>query len=183
MQPLTALIDHSKYDIVVNNTTDLARETTEVPPIMLALLDRLIVERTDYTHWMSLKATDYLSKLSYDSHIHYIKVLREVRSILAERLEPHREIACQAKSLDRAETTTTSPITHSPTLGKRKNSSNSTPNPNQRKAVKTEPTPKEQQGDWRRMISESYEKTADKRCAHVAKPISYAAALRVAPVS
>ena len=90
--------------------------------------------------------------------------------------------------------------THNTTLGKRKNSSINAPGPDQRKAVKTKSTTsepkrvlqevkhstevqKQRREEWRQVIADSCTNTADKECAPVAKPMSYAAALRVVIVA
>ena len=194
---LTTSTDHPKYNILVNNNTDIARQIEKVPSSVLALLDRLIIERTEYSHWMALKSTDDLSKISNDSHVYYIKVLKEVHTILLERMEPETKTSSQVESQIPAKTANAAPRTHKPTLGKRKNSSTSLQGSEQQKAVKTEsatPTPKhvlqkevnhlttqqeQQQEEWRQVVADSCDKKTDKRCAPVAKSMSYAAALRV----
>lgn len=84
--------DHPKYEIIVNNTTDLARRIQEVPLSILDLLERTIKERTEYSHWMSLKHTDSLAHIDNEKHLYYIEVLKEVKNILAERMESGRII-------------------------------------------------------------------------------------------
>lgn len=195
---LTTSTDHPKYDIIVNNITELARQTQKTPASMMALLDRLIVERTEYSYWMSRKSTDDLSKFSNESHVYYIEVLKEVKVILAEHIEPQTTTSSQAGSPTLSETTNIPTQTPNPTLGKRKVSSTSHQNPDRRKAMKTESTtssPKhvlqkeakhltttqrQQEKEWRHVVANSCNKMAEKDCAPVAKPMSYAAALRVA---
>ena len=50
--------DHPKYEIIVNNFPQLARQINQVPPNTLALVDRVITERSEYTYWMSRKSID-----------------------------------------------------------------------------------------------------------------------------
>ena len=174
--------DHPKYDIVVNNTTELARQIEKVQPSILALLDRLILERAEYSHWMSRKSTDDLSKLSNEKHIYYIEILSEVRIILRERMETGIETSSLAESRSPAKTTRLPIQKHNATLGKRKTSNTSLQGRDRTKAVKhSMATQNQQQEQLRKVVSDSCEKMADKSCAPVAaKPMSYASALRVA---
>ena len=187
------LTDHPKYDILVNNTTDVARQTTKVPLSMLDLLEHLIVERTEYSYWMSRKSTDDLAKAINEKHLYYIKVLKEVKAILAERTEPDTKTSCKVDSEDSARSLATPARTRSSPLGKRKNSSNSSQGPNTSKAIKVasktsnpthvlrkeakQPTRQDQQKERNQAGSTNCENLVEKRCAIAAKPISYAAAL------
>ncbi|CAF9922492.1 MAG: hypothetical protein ALECFALPRED_002100 [Alectoria fallacina] len=156
--------DYSKYDIVVNNMTELARKTDKVPSTVLDLLQRLIAERSEYCHWMSRKSTDDLSRISTEKHLYYIEVLKEMKTILAERMEPQVE---------------TPTLTHNPTLGKRKPSATSLQGPDRRKAIKTTSSQQLRQETWRKVVSDTCDKMTDKQCAPMTKPTSYEAALRV----
>ena len=51
---------------------------------MITLLDRIIPARQQYTYCMSLKAKN---DKSYHSHMHFVKVLQDIRSILTERVD------------------------------------------------------------------------------------------------
>ena len=177
--------------------TELARQHEKVPPNMVALLDRLIDERSEYTYWMSQKSTDDTSSSSSESHQHFIKVLKETKTILVERMEPEATTAARQTCPIRSETTEKSPQTVTKTLGKRKISSNALHGSGQRKAAKTgatTPKPlhvlkatnsstathKKQQDEWRQVVVKSCDKEVEKTCAAATKPISYAAAARVA---
>ena len=157
--------DYPKYDIIVNNTTGLARKADKVPSTMLDLLDRLIAERSEYCHWMSRKSTDDLSKISTEKHLYYIEVLKEVKTILTERREPQME---------------TPTHTYNPTLGKRKTSATSIQSPDRRKAIKTTSSQQLRHDTWRKVVSDTCDKMTDKQCAPMTKTTSYEAALRVA---
>ena len=166
--------DHPKYEIIVNNFPQLARQINQVSPNTLALVDRVITERSEYTYWMSRKSTDQLSQASHDTHTYYIEVLKEVQTILAARTEPEK-------------------ATPENTLGKRKNSATKTQGWDQRKAAKTAnstTTPKHllrkdeaRQQQWRSAVTNSYDNVADKPHAPLPKPMSYAAACRVAIIA
>lgn len=195
---LTTHTDHAKYEILVNSITEIARRIQQVPPDILELLDRLIIERSEYSHWMSRKSTDTLSKFANDSHTYYIEVLKDVKTILAEYTAPERKTSSQTMSPISAGHASTPTRKNKPTLGKRKNRAISLQGPDGRKAVKTEPatsklkqilreevrqstiTQGQQHKEWRQMVADSCNNTADKRCTLVAKPMSYAAALRFA---
>lgn len=166
---LTTSLDHPKYDVVVNNIIDLARQINEVPPTMLSLLERLIVQRSEYTHWMSRKSTDNLAKISTENHIYYIKVLKEANIILAKHVEPETKALSKVKPPDSAEITKAPVQTHSRNLGKRKVSAKGSQNTERGKAARLEST----NTPPKHLLD-------DNRSALLAKPTSYAAALRVA---
>ena len=186
--------DHPKYDIVVNNITELAGQTTIVPPNILDLLERLIIERTEYSYWMSRKSTDNLATRCNESHEYYVKIMKEVKTIFAERMAPGTRIASQANSANPANITNIPAQTKTSTLGKRRNSSTNIQGPDGRKAVKIKSktpqqkhnlrndikrsTTQDQQQEWRQMVALNCEKLADKKRALIAKPMSYAAAVR-----
>ena len=166
---------------------------------------------------MSRKSTDNLAKFSNESHIYYIKVLGDVRNILAERLELQTKTSStHAESPSTAESSNTSSPAPVSALGKRKGSLSNFQNPNQSKTVKTASTsptpqniaqnntqhstttskqtnqshaqhptmtPQQQQAEWRQLVAANNDKQVDKRCALRAKPMSYAAAARVAIVA
>ena len=190
--------DHTDYKISVNKITELSRQIQQVPPSTIALLDRLIPERTEYSYWLSRKSTDAISEYINECHAYYIQVLKEVRTILAERMELEAKTAPRTNPPAPATTSSMSTQTNKVTLGKRKNSFTTLQGPDQSKAVKTE-TPKsrsehvlvnqpnpsvtaqnKQQEKWRQVIAETRDKTNEKDCATAARPMSYAAALRVA---
>ena len=146
---------------------------------MVDLLDRLIEERTEYTYWMAQKATDPMSHTDTQRHLYYIQVLKETRTILAERMEP--EVTCP---------------TNNDILGKRKPScSTILHGSDQNKAAKTEATTskpvhvfkkttqavaveKPQQLEWRRAVADNCNNTTDSRYAAKNKSVSYAGAAR-----
>lgn len=152
------------------------------------------MERTEYSYWMSRKSTDDLAKAINEKHLYYIKVLKEVKTILAERTEPETKTSFKVDSEDPAKPTTTPARTRPSPLGKRKNSSNSSRGPNTSKAIKIaskvsnptqvlrkeakQPTRQDQQKEQNQAGFTNCENLAEKRCAIAAKPISYAAALR-----
>ena len=161
---------------------------------MIALLDRLIVERAEYTYWMSQKSTDDKSRLIAENHRYYIEVLRETRTILAERVEPEATAATRTKS-PHARPTSEPSQTNDTTLGKRKPSSTTLHGSDQNKAAKTEATTpkppyvfkranpaaaaeKIQQADWRQIVAKNCNSTTDNKCAAAKKPMSYTAAAR-----
>ena len=160
---------------------------------MIELLDRLIVERAEYTYWMSHKSTDE-SRLITEKHLHYIQVLKETRTILAERMEPEASAVTHTKS-PHARPTSEPPQTNNSTLGKRKPSSTTLHGSDQKKAAKTEATTpkpphvfkranpavaaeKIQQADWRQIVAKNCNGTTDNKCAVAKKPMSYTAAAR-----
>ena len=124
--------EHDKYEIIVNQTVPLARQIETVPSTMMTVLDRLIATRTEYTYWMSRKPSDDFSKAAQESHEYYIEVLSQVRTILAERMEPGARISPRTTSPSRTQGQTFA-------RGQRKNSSND--------------------NDWRRVRGGSCEKT------------------------
>ena len=162
---------------------------------MIALLDRLIAERSEYTYWMSQKSTDNLTN---DSHWYYIEILKEVKPILASRMEPEAPTTPRADSPTPAKTVPSAPI-QSPklVLGKRKTSSPTLQGPNSEKAAKIgpststtvptketttrhpEPAQKQPSNPWR---STSYDNASGKNCALAAKTMTYAAAARLTAV-
>ena len=77
---LPSTTDYSKYKIIVNKFTELARQSRKVPPSILTLLDRLIEERAEYTYWMSQKSTDDTCRTATESHLYYIEVLKETKN-------------------------------------------------------------------------------------------------------
>ena len=190
--------DHTDYKIIVNKITELARQIQQVPPSTIALLDRLIPERTEYSYWLSRNPTDVISEYINESHAYYIEVLKEVRTILAERMQLEAKTAPQTKAAAPANTLSVSNRSHKVTLGKRKNSFNTLQGPDQSKVVKTETTKSKsdyamvnqtdpsvtaqnkQQEKWRQVIAETCDKASEKNRATPARPMSYAAALRVA---
>lgn len=178
---LTAVVDHPKYDILVNNNKDLARKIENVPSGILALLERLIIDRTEYSHWMSRKSTDQLSKLSHERHIYYIQVLKEVKTILSERKESETTKPPQADSFNKETTAKVSARPEVPRSTKRKGSSTGMDNVDRKKAAKhSTTTQSQQQEEWRQVVADTCDKMAEKECAAAAnKPMSYAAALRV----
>lgn len=144
---------------------------------MVSLLDRLIEERAEYTYWLSQKHTD---DDSYDNHLHYIKMLKETRTILAERMEPEATAATQADDT---------------ILGKRRPSATTLAGSEQRKSAKTEATTpkplhfgkradpaaaaeKIQRAEWRPIVAKNCNSTTDNRFAAGNKPMSKAAAAR-----
>ena len=191
---LITLTDHPKYDIVVNNSTDVARQITKVPSKILDLLERAIMERTDYSYWMSRKSTNDLAKAINEQHLYYIEVLKEVKTILAERTEPETKTSFKVDSENPAISTATPAGRCSSSLGKRKTSSNSSRGPITSKAIKVaskisnsthvlrkeakQPIMQDQQKGRNQARSTNCEKLTEKRCTIAAKPISYAAALR-----
>ena len=165
---------HDKYEIIVNKTTELARQIQTVPPAILTLLDRLIPERTEYTYWMSRKSHDDLANPKKQTHGYYVEVLKEVRTILAERTE----LATQAQRQQR----------RLPSLSKRKASISTFHGPDRQKAAKTQLSAPAQKHDlnaarylklqsWRRVIADSCEKTEE---AQGAKSMDDVSAQRVA---
>ena len=190
--------DHTDYKIIVKKITKLARQIQQVPPSTIALLDRLIPERTEYSYWLSRNPTDVISEYDNESHAYYIEVLKEVRTILTERMELEAKTAPQTKAAAPANTLSVSNHSHKVTLGKRKNSFTTLQGPDQSKAVKTETTKSKselalvnqanpsvtaynkQQEKWRQVIAETWDKTSEKKCDTPSRPMSYAAALRVA---
>ena len=191
--------DHPKYEIIVNNFPELARQVNKVSPTTLTLLDRVITQRSEYCYWMSRKSTDQLSQVSHQKHIHYIGVLKEVQIILAARVEP--EITTSRSPSPASATSDASTTTANTTLGKRKKSAANTQALEQNKTAKTAnstTTPKhvfrkevkgatearqQQRDEWREAVANSCEKAADKPCASLPKPMSYAAACRVAVIA
>ena len=189
--------DHTDYKIIVNKITELARQIQHVPPSTIALLDRLIPERTEYSYWLSGKSTDAISEYINESHAYYIQVLEEVRTMLAKRMELEAKTAPRINPPAPATTPSMSTQTNKVTLGKGKNSFTTLQGPDQSKAVKTEITKSKsehvlvnqtepsvtaqnkQQEKWRQVIAETCDKTNEKTCATTARPMSYAAALRV----
>ena len=191
--------DHPKYEIIVNNFPQLARQINKASPTTLALLDRVIAQRSEYCYWMSRKSTDQFSQFAHQKHTYYIEVLKEVQTILAARIE--------------SETTTTrSPSPVSATddasieipdtlLGKRKNSAANTQCLEQNKTAKTTnstTTPKQvfrkeirgateaikqQRDNWREAVANSCDKVVDKTCTALPKPMSYAGACRVVSIA
>ena len=183
-----------KYDIVVNQTTELARQPGKVPRTMIALLDRLIDESAEYTYWMSQKSTDDISLVSTKKHLYYIEVLKETRTILAERMEPEANVALHT-NLPPARPTNKPSQTRNDTLGKRKSSFTNSHGSEQKKAAKTEATTpkplhafkgtnpaaaaeKTQQAEWRQVVAKNCNSTTDNSCGAAKKPMSYAAATR-----
>ena len=162
---LTMSTDHPKYDIVVNKIADLARLHQKVPPSIMALLDRFIIKRTEYSHWMSLKSTDEVARLADANHKYYNKVMREVEVILTKHLEPETETSFQEHSPSRPKTTSAPIQTRNARLDKRKTSASSLQGPDRTKAAKnstTTPKQQQQQGNWRKLASDSCETGADK---------------------
>ena len=167
---------------------------------MLSLLERLIEERSEYTYWLSQKSATEGSKSAYESHHYYIKVLKETKTILAERMEPKASPVLQSTP-SQAKATKPSSQTNTKTLGKRKASATALQASEQGKASKTEsaackPEQVKQmevnqsasatsrhQANWRRMVAKNCSKTAlnlpAPAPATALRPLSYAAALRV----
>ena len=141
---VTTLTDHPKYKIVVTNIVDVARQVDKVPPSIMALLDRFISTRVEYSHWISLKSTDHLSKLSDENHKYYNTALKTVQSILTE-LEPETETSFQEHS-------PSAPKTTSAPTQRRQTSTTSLQGPDQTKAAKHSTTTQKpwQQGNWRK---------------------------------
>ena len=154
---------------------------------MVALLDRLIPERAEYTYWMSQKSTDERSHIINESHLYYIEVLKETRAILAEGIEPEATVVTYTELLYAKLTNNT--------LGKRKPSSTTHHGWEQNKAAKTEattPTPlhifkganpaaaaeKTQRAQWRQIVAKNCNSTTDNTGAAANKPMSNAAATR-----
>ena len=149
---------------------------------------------------MSRKSTDRLSQVSHQTHTYYIEVLKEVQTILAARIEP--ETTTSRSPSPASATSDSSTATSNTTLGKRKNSAtntrasehnktaktaNSTATPKHvfRKEVRgaTEARQQQQRGEWRDAVANSRDKIAEKPCAPLPKPVSYAAACRVAIIA
>ena len=158
---------------------------------MVTLLDRLIDERAEYTYWMSQISTD---EATIKSHLHYIEVLKETKTILAEHMEPEATAATHTES-PHARPITRPSRTNNSTLGKRKPSSTTHHGSEQKKAAKTEATTpkplhifkgvnpaaaaeKTQQAEWRQTVAKNCHSTTDNKCAAANKPMSYAAAAR-----
>ena len=116
-------------------------------------------------------------------------------------MELEAKTALQAKAAAPANPPSVSTQTHKVTLGKRKISHTTLQGPDQSKAVKTESTkPKSQHAlvketnhvvtgqntkheKWRQVITETCDKTSEKKGTTTARPMSYAAALRVAIIA
>lgn len=179
---LTTSTDHPKYDIVVNDIPELARLHQKVPQSIMALLDRSIVERVEYSHWMSLKSMDEKSRLADENHRYYIKILKKVKIVLNERLEHETETSFQEHSPSPPKTTSAPTQRHNARLDKRKSSATSLQGPDRTKAAKHSTTTQMQhlQGNWRKLVSDTCEKGVDKSRTPVAKPMSYAGVARVA---
>ena len=157
---------------------------------MITLLDRLIDERAEYTYWMSQKSTDDISLVSTKKHLYYIEVLKETRTILAERMEPEANVALHT-NLPPARLTNKPSQTRNDTLGKLKSSFTNSHGSEQKKAAKTEATTpkplhafkgtaaeKTQQAEWRQIVAKSCNSTTDNSCGAAKKPMSYSAAAR-----
>ncbi|KAM0795199.1 hypothetical protein BDR22DRAFT_977178 [Usnea florida] len=150
---------------------------------------------------MSRKSTDQLSQVSHQTHTYYIEVLKEVHTILATRIEPE---TTTPRSPSPASATDDAPTqTLNTTLGKRKNSATNTHGLGQNKTAKTanstttskhvfrkevkganEARHQQQQRDeWREAVANSCDKVVDRTCASLPKPMSYAAACRVAIIA
>ncbi len=179
---LTTSIDHPKYGIHVNDIPELARLHHKVPPSIMALLDRFIIQRVEYSHWMSLKSMDEKARLADENHKYYNKILKKVQIILNGRSEPETETPVQEYPPSPPKTTSAPTQRRNARLGKRKTSATSLQGPDRTKAAKHSTTTQNQQlqGNWRKSVSDSCEKGADKSCAPVAKPMSYAGVARVA---
>ena len=165
---------------------------------MIALLERLIEERAEYTHWMSQKSTDEESRTKTETHLHYIKVLKETKAILAERMEPETAVGIQTESPHAEPTNKPSRTDNNNTHHKRKLSSTALHGTDRQKAAKMEattpkpvplfkgarPAPpsaateKTQQTEWRQIVAKNCNSTTDNRWATAKKPMSYAAAAR-----
>lgn len=182
---LTTSLDHPKYEIIVNRIADVARKARNVPDDMMSLLDGLIVERTEYSHWMSRKSSDHISQISDQNHTYYIQVLKQVKTILAERMEleamgSKTTKSSQAESTQPEKTANTSAHPDTPKAGKHRGSSTGTVSSDRRKAAKHSTTTKTQrQEQWRQVVVDTCDKMAEKECVAAVKPMSYAAALRV----
>ena len=152
---------------------------------MMSLLDCLIVERTEYSHWMSRKSSDHISQISDQNHTYYIQVLKEVRTILADRMEleamgSETTKSSRAESSQPEKTANSSAHANSPEFGKRRGSSTGMESSDRRKAAKHSITTKTQrQEQWRQVVVDTCDKMAKKECVAAVKPTSYAAALRV----
>ena len=141
---------------------------------------------------MSQKATDAAARIINDTHLYYIEVLKGVRIILTKRIDPDAKTAPRMNSPTTAETPGTLTPAHKPNLGKRKNSTSKIHESDRSKAAKTElatddkanhsatTTPMKHRDDWRRVIAGSCNNASETKCAAVARPVSYAAALHVA---
>lgn len=164
--------DYPKYEIVVKFFTQLARQTQNVPSDIVALLDRLIDERTEYSYWMSLKLADSPCKVTEEKHAYYVEILKDTKTILAERMVPAAAAAATQPGPFYPKMATTSFKPTTSTLGKRKSSSAAIQSFDQRKAAKM-------QESWRQTVTASCDKT-EERSMPVAKPTSYAAVARVA---
>ena len=186
----------------MNKTTELARQHRRVPPSMLSLLERLIEERSEYTYWLSQKSATEGSKSAYESHHYYIKVLKETKTILAERMEPTASPVLQSTP-SQGKAIKAPSQTYTKTLGKRKASATTLQGSEQGKASKTESAASKSekvkqrganqsaaatsrhQANWRRVVANSCSKTAlnlpapAPAPAPALEPLSYAAASRV----
>ena len=194
---LTMLANYAEYKIIVNNITEIARRIQQVPPDILALLDSAINQRSEYSHWMSRKSTDAFSKLANDKHVYFTEVLKDVKTILANRTALEKKTWCQPKAPNYATPANTPTRTSKPTLGKRKIITSSFPFRDEGMAIKTEPatsklmhflykevkqptiTQGQQHQQWRQVVAESYNNIAGGSSAFGAKPISYAATLHL----
>ena len=148
---------------------------------------------------MSRKSTDQLSQVSHQTHTYYIQILKEVQTILAARVEP--QTTTSRSPSPASATSDASTATANTTLGKRKNSATNTQGWDQRKTAKTAnntTTPKhvfrkeikgttearqQQRDEWRKAVANSRENVADKTRPSLPKPMSYAAACRVAIIA
>ena len=162
---------------------------------MIPLLERLIEERSEYTYWLSQKYTGDEARIKTESHEHYIKVLEETKTILAERMEPEVGVEIHTES-SHTKLTNKPSQTNNDTPRKRKLSSTALHASDLKKAAKTEaPTPapppvsskgakpaaateKPQQVDWRRTVAKTCNGTTANKWATAKKPMSYAAAAR-----
>lgn len=182
----------------MNNTTELARQTHTVPPSKINLLDRLLNERTEYSYWMSRKSTDDMAKIPNDKHEYYISILKDVKIILTERVDPNAEIVSHTEPPTPVESTKITNKSNQQkdlTLGKRKTSSPALQDSDRATAPKTEIATTNQQQDlrnennhsatvqikrqdeWRQAITDSCHRTIEMKRSVVARPMSYAAAL------
>ena len=159
---------------------------------MVSLLNRLIDERAEYTYWMSQKCTN---EITIQSHLYYIEVLKETKTILAERMEEPEAIAATHMESPDARPTNKPSQTSNNTLGKRKPSSTTFHDSDQKKAAKTEATTlkplhvfkganpaataeKIQHAEWRQIVAKNCNGTTDNKRAAANKPMSYATAAR-----
>ncbi len=122
---------------------------------------------------MSLIHTDEASQVIHEQHLHYIKVMKDVRVVLAERKERNAR---------------TSSPTRNPSAHKRKHSSPTPQSLDARKAIRIEtttldPDHKRTNEAWRQLVVRGCETPSKEKKTLVIKPTSYAAAALLTTVA